>query len=108
VVAQIARLLIRIIGWALTPLVLILAAALGATITAFAVSGFSVTAPLVVMGIGGLSGAIAGSWGWFRLLGRSRRLRHALGVTPEGVPTEAAIAEVIGPEHQTVTPGDQS
>jgi hypothetical protein len=108
VVALIARLLIRIIGWALTPLVLILAAALGATLAAVVAPGLSVTAALAVMGVGGLIGALAGSWGWFRLLGRSRRLRHALGVTPEGVPTDAALAEVIGPEHQPAAPGERS
>jgi hypothetical protein len=41
-------------------------------------------------------GASLGLWLWLRFLRGSPELRDVLAVTPEGVPTEAAMAEVLG------------
>ncbi|MEO8479196.1 MAG: hypothetical protein ABI542_06125 [Gemmatimonadota bacterium] len=95
-VARIARLLFRIIGWLLTPLVITLAAALGATTLAVVAPQFSTGRALIIMAIGGLLGAVLGFWGWMKLLERSRGLREVLHVTTEGVPTEQGMEEVVG------------
>ncbi|HET9066783.1 MAG TPA: hypothetical protein VFN22_13265 [Gemmatimonadales bacterium] len=95
-VARIARLLFRIVGWLLTPLVITLAAALGATTLALVAPQFSTGRALIIMTVGGLLGAVLGFWGWMKLLERSRGLRDVLQVTTEGVPTEQGIDEVIG------------
>jgi len=96
VVARIARLLFRIVGWLLTPLVITLAAALGATALALVAPQFSTARALINMTVGGLLGAVLGFWGWMQLLERSRGLREVLQVTTEGVPTAQGIDEVIG------------
>jgi hypothetical protein len=104
VLQRLARLVFRIGGWLLTPIVTILAAGLGATIGAVVAPRLSATGGLVASAIGGLVGATAGLWVWTRLLRRSPELRDVLHVTPEGVPTEEAMTDVIGqdpPESRT-------
>ncbi len=101
---RVARLVFRIGGWLLTPIVTILAAGLGATIGTVVALRLSPTGGLVVSGIGGLLGAGFGLWLWTRLLRESPELREVLHVTPEGVPTEDAMDDVIGqdpPETRT-------
>lgn len=86
----------RAAGWLLTPIATILAAGLGATIGALVAQGMSPTGGVIAALIGGLVGAAIGLWAWLRFLRGSPELRDVLAVTPEGVPTEAAIAEVLG------------
>ena len=93
--ARAARLVLRLAGWLLTPVVLTLTAALGATIMAMVAPRRSSTFDLLFMGIGGLIGALLGLVAWERLLGRSPGLRAALAVTPEGIPEPAAVEELI-------------
>lgn len=95
-IARVARILLHGAGWLLTPIVTILAASVGATIGTLVAPGFSPVRGLVIAAIGGLIGASLGLWLWLRILRGSPELRDVLAVTPEGVPTEAAIAEVIG------------
>lgn len=93
---RLARLVFRIGGWLLTPFVAVVAAALGATIGLMVAPRFSSTGGLLVAGITGLLGAGLGLWLWVRVLGRSPELRDVLHVTPEGVPTDEAMDEMIG------------
>jgi uncharacterized membrane protein YeaQ/YmgE (transglycosylase-associated protein family) len=83
-------------GWLLTPIATILAASLGATVGALIAQRASPTTGVIVALIGGLVGASLGLWVWLRFLRGSPELRDVLAVTPEGVPTEEAIAEVLG------------
>lgn len=105
-IARVARILLHAAGWLLTPIVTILAASIGATIGTVAAPRLSPTNGVIVAAIGGLFGASGGLYLWLRFLRGSPELREVLAVTPEGVPTEAAMAEVIGedppaaPEHQ--------
>jgi hypothetical protein len=96
VVARVLRFLVRLAGWLLTPLVTIAAAALGALLATFLAPAVSPTVGVVLAGGGGLLGATLGFWLWLRLLSHSPELRDVLAVTPEGVPTEEAITDVIG------------
>jgi hypothetical protein len=96
VIQRILRLILHLGGWILTPLVAVLAAALGATITLFVAQSFSTKTALVLATIGGLLGATGGMWVWLRFLRRSPAVRDVLSVTPQGVPTADALAEVIG------------
>jgi hypothetical protein len=103
----VARILLHTAGWLLTPVVTILAASIGATIGTLVALRLSPTSGVIVVSIGGLIGAAGGLWIWLRLLRRSPELQEVLAVTPEGVPTEEAMIEVIGedppaaPEHDT-------
>lgn len=94
--ARVARILLHGAGWLLTPIVTILSAGVGATIATVVAPRFSPTNGVIIAGIGGLAGASVGLWLWLRFLRGSPELREVLAVTPEGVPTEEAITEVIG------------
>lgn len=100
--ARAARFLLRFAGWLLTPIATIAAAALGATAATLAAPALSSTTGVILAGVGGLLGAAIGFWLWLRLLSHSPELRDVLAVTPEGVPTDEAISDVIGedPPHQ--------
>jgi hypothetical protein len=95
---RIARLVVRLAGWLLTPIVIVAAAATGAFVSALVASKLSTTAALVVVGTGGLVGALAGLLFWMKLLRRSPELRHALAVTPDGVPEGKAVEELFQPD----------
>lgn len=107
-VARIARLLFRIVGWLLTPLVITAAAALGATTLALVAPQFSTGRALLIMATGGLLGSVLGFWGWMKLLERSRGLRDVLHVTTEGVPTEQGMDEVVGSDAPDEPSDDES
>ncbi len=93
----VVHLLLRIAGWLLTPIAATLAAALGATIGAMVAPTLSPTSGLVATGIGALAGASLGLWLWLRLVRSTPELQDALAVTPDGVPTEAALDEFVPP-----------
>jgi uncharacterized membrane protein YeaQ/YmgE (transglycosylase-associated protein family) len=87
---RLRRLLLRGLGWLLTPLVAWAASFSGAWIGAEAgilIPG-STTALLASLVLG-LCGAVVGLLLWMRLLRRSPRLRHTLAVTDQGVPQAA-------------------
>lgn len=94
--ARAARILLHGAGWLLTPIVTILAAGIGATIATVVAPRFSPTNGVILAGVGGLVGATVGLWLWLRFLRGSPELREVLAITPEGVPTEEALVEVIG------------
>lgn len=95
--ARAARLVLRVAGWLLTPVVLAITAAIGATIGAMAAPKLSSTGAIVVMAFGGLVGALLGLLAWERLLGRSPELRAVLALTPEGIPEQQAVEELLDP-----------
>lgn len=111
VLARAARLLLRIAGWLLTPVVLAITAAIGATIGAMAAPMFSSTGAIIVMAVAGLIGALLGLLAWERLLGRSPDLRAALALTPAGIPEQAVMEEVVenlfGEQSDPSGPGQQ-
>jgi hypothetical protein len=85
---------LRLVGWLLTPLVA-WAASFGGAWLGAAVGGVfesSTTALWVTFGFGAACGLVA-AWGWLRLLRRSPRLRETLSVTLEGTPIVAIEEE---------------
>lgn len=94
------RLLIRLVGWLLTPLVAWAASFLGAWLGS-AVGGWSDrgTTGFWVMTAFGAIFAMVGAWAWLRLLRRSPRLQETLAVAPDGTPL-AAIEESSRSEPQ--------
>ena len=84
------RVLLRILGWLLTPLVAWAASFVGAWIGALISSSASQPmTTLWVTGICGLVSALVGAWGWLRFLRRSPRLQETLAVAPDGTPLMA-------------------
>ena len=101
VLARAARFLLRVAGWLLTPVVLTLTAALGATIVAVVAPLRAPDTAILLMAVGGLVGAVLGLLAWERLLGRSPALRAALAVTAEGLPEPAAVEALIAGHTET-------
>lgn len=95
-IRRVVRALFRIASWLLTPLVVALAAALGATAAAMAAPLFSTTLAIVVVALVGLASAGLGLFLWLRLLRGSPELRHALAVTPQGTPLESEVDLILG------------
>jgi len=92
---RIARRVVRLAGWLMTPLVTFAAASAGAFLVALVAPEFSVTVGLVLIGVAGLVGAIAGLLLWMKLLRESPELRQALAVTSDGVPEGKAVEEMF-------------
>ena len=93
---KIARVLVRIAGWLLTPLVAWAASFIGATLGAWISGGAdSPTTTLAVTAAFGLVFALVSAWAWLRLLRRSPKLQQSLEVAPDGTPL-AAIEEPAG------------
>ena len=96
---RLARLLLRLTGWLLTPLVLVIAAAGGATIAllviphiASAETGLILTFALALMA------ALLGLVFWVRTLREHPGLRHTLELTVEGAPDSPIVQRLIHPE----------
>ena len=83
------QVVLRILGWLLTPLVAWAASFCGASLGTEIALGISrpMTGVWVTVGTGALAGLLA-LLGWVWLLGRSPRLRHSLHLTAEGLPEE--------------------
>lgn len=95
---SLARGLVRLVGWLLTPLVAWAASFAGAWLGASLAGRFksSATATYVVIGFGAAFG-IAAAWGWLHYLRRSPKLQETLAVAPDGTPL-AAIEKDTPPE----------
>ena len=93
----------RIAGWLLTPLVVISAAAIGASIGLVLAPRFAPQSGLIVTVVFAFFSSIAGLVLWVRLLRHSPRLRHTFAVTAEGLP-ESEIVEHIA--HPDATPAE--
>jgi hypothetical protein len=95
---RIARLIVRIAGWLLTPIVIAVTAAAAALLAAVASPRFSTSTALATVGISGMVGGIIGTWLWLKLLRGSPELRQALAVTPQGVPEGQAVEQLLHPD----------
>jgi uncharacterized membrane protein YeaQ/YmgE (transglycosylase-associated protein family) len=89
-----APLLVRLLGWLLTPVISLIGAFLGAWLGASLGESLasSTRAAWVMLGLGASLG-IAAAWGWLRLLRRSPRLQRTLAVAPDGTPLAATEGE---------------
>ena len=101
---RVVRVVVRLAGWLLTPLVLTLAAFLGATIMAMVAPVVSTAVAMALVTLAGLTSAAVGLWLWIRLLKGSPVLQEALAVTPEGVPLEAEVDAILGTAEQPGVP----
>lgn len=101
---RVVRVVVRLAGWLLTPLVLTVAAFLGATIFAMVAPALSTTMALALVTLAGITSAAVGLWLWIRLLRGSPVLQEALAVTPEGVPLEAEVDAILGTAEQPGAP----
>lgn len=96
---RVARLLLRLAGWVLTPLVLITAAAIGATLGLLIAPQFSsATHGLLLTGALALAAAIIGLILWVRLLRDHPRLRHTLEIAVDGTPDSPVVQHLIHPD----------
>ena len=95
---RIARLAFRLAGWLLTPIVIAATAGLAALGASLLAPRFSIKAALVVVGVAAIVGGVTGLLLWMRLLRGNPDLRHALGVTSEGVPEGKAVEELFQPD----------
>lgn len=97
-IRRLARLLLRLVGWLLTPIAVTLAAAVGAIIGTMVAPTLSPTAGVgVTAGLALVTGGV-GLWLWLRLIRTTPALQTALAVTADGVPTEDAIEDLVHPE----------
>ena len=90
---SLARGLVRLVGWLLTPLVAWAASFAGAWLGATVAGGLksSTTATWVVVAFGAAFGLVA-AWAWLHYLRSSPRLQQTLAVAPDGTPL-AAVAD---------------
>ncbi len=102
---RIVRLVIRLAGWLLTPLIIILAAAIGAYLAALVAPRFSTKTGLIIVVLAGLTGSVLGIRLWMKLLRRNPELRHALAVTQGGVPEGKAVGELFESERPAAGDG---
>lgn len=88
------RVLFRILGWLLTPLVAWIASFVGAGFGAWisASADNPMTGFWVTVGCGAVT-AIAGAWAWLRFLRLHPRLQRTLEVAPDGTPLIALEGE---------------
>lgn len=97
---RVARVVIRIAGWLVTPIAATIAAAVGATIASLFAPTVSPMNGLLVTAAGALVGTVVGLALWLRLVRGSPQLQEALAMTPEGVPRADAVEELLtGAEH---------
>jgi len=96
------RLVFRIAGWLLTPLVLSTAAALGAAIGLVFAPRFPPQTGLIITVICAFVATVIGLTLWVRLLRRSPRLRETFAVTSEGVPESGLVEHLIHPDEPGV------
>jgi zinc transporter ZupT len=93
-----ARLLLRAAGWLLTPLVLVCAAAVGATIGLLLAPRFSPNTALALTVALALIAVVAGLVLWVRLLRRSPELRQTFAVTEAGLPQSDLVEQLVHPD----------
>ena len=104
---KVLRVLARILGWLLTPLVALAASFLGATFSATVVANHAdPRRALILSFVGAMAMAVLVSWLWLRTLRHAPHVREALSLDEEGLPTGdifEAHADAPPPE----PPGEQ-
>jgi hypothetical protein len=93
------RLLFRIAGWLLTPLVLLTAASIGALLgLVIAARVHSPNTGLILTVVLAFVAAIAGLVLWVRMLRDHPRLRHTLEMAIDGSPDSPIVQAIIHPD----------
>jgi uncharacterized membrane protein AbrB (regulator of aidB expression) len=93
------RVLARILGWLLTPLVALAASFLGATFAATMVANHAdPRRGLIFSFVGAMAMAVFVSWLWLRTLRHAPHVREALSLDEGGLPTGDIF------EHETAPP----
>ena len=101
------KLLIRILGWLLTPLIAWAACVLGAWLGL--VLARWIERPTQGLLVAAGAGVVAGFTTlllWIRVLRRSPKLRHTLHVTREGIPEPADVMALVHPEQAPPEPSE--
>jgi hypothetical protein len=98
---RVARVLVRVVGWLLTPFVVLAASFFGAVLgTQFAAILPNPTHGLILATVaGGVAGYVTAHY-WLRFLRRSPRLQHALHVAADGTPDTAELAAIGNQEEE--------
>ena len=98
---RVARVFVRVVGWLLTPVVVLAASFFGAVLgTQVAAILPNPTHGLVLATLaGGAAGYVTAHY-WLRFLRRSPRLQHALHVAPDGTPDTAELTAVGSPDEE--------
>ena len=85
---KVLRVLARILGWLLTPLVALAASFLGATAAATLLAGDADPRRALILSLAGAAiSAVFVSWLWLRSLRHAPHVREALSLDEEGLPT---------------------
>ena len=85
---KVLRVLARILGWLLTPLVALAATILGATIAAAALANHADPRRALILSLASAAvAAVVVSWLWLRSLRHAPHVREALSLDEEGLPT---------------------
>lgn len=85
---KVLRVLARIFGWLLTPIVALAASFLGATGAAALLADDADPRRALILSLAGAAiFAVVVAWLWLRLLRRSPQVREALSLDEEGLPT---------------------
>ena len=96
---RLVRLLLRMAGWLLTPLVLVLAAGAGASTGLLLAPQFSSANTGVVVTVAlSLVFASLGLVFWARFLREHPALRHTLELTAQGAPDSPIVQRLIHPD----------
>lgn len=104
---RLVRLLLRLAGWVLTPLVVTTAAAIGATVGLLAAPHFrSTLTSLIVTTLLALIAAVGGLILWVRLLREHPQLRHTLEMAADGTSDSPLMQRLIHPDG--IEPGGPS
>jgi len=100
------RVLARILGWLLTPLVALAASFLGATGAAALLADDADPRRALILSLAGAAiFAVVVSWLWLRLLRRSPQVREALSLDEEGLPTGDIFDSEAAPSVAEPPPG---
>ena len=96
---RLVRLLLRMTGWLLTPLVLVLAAGVGASTGLLLAPQFSSANTGVIVTVAlALVFASLGLVFWSRILRQHPGLRHSLELTAQGAPESPIVQRLIHPD----------
>lgn len=104
---RLGRLLLRIVGWLLTPFVAWAASFLGATLGALGARALAPKAGLLLTVAMGAIAGFATLWIVIHFLRTTPELRHALRVTKEGMPI-ADLDEFLEDSPETPPPAEEN
>ncbi len=94
------RLMLRVTGWVLTPLILITAAGIGAAAGLLIATPLPLNAGIAATLTCAVAAAIVALVLWVRLLRRRPELREALDLTPAGLPETTLTDPALHVDHK--------